>query len=71
MSLKNKLTSGTSNLTAFNGVTPSTMPGASDQSKLHNEYSLNGSPNLPLKPSPSQLDLNGITPAKYTDNLPG
>lgn len=71
MSLKNKLTSGTSNLTAFNGATPSTMSGASDQSKLHNEYSLNGSPNLPLKPSPSQLDLNGITPAKYTDNLPG
>lgn len=71
MSLKNKLTSGGSNLTAFNGATPSTMPGSNSQSKLHDEYSLNGNPNFPTKPSPSQLDLNGITPAKYTDNLPG
>ncbi len=71
MSLKNKLTSGTSNLTSFNGATPSTMPGASDQSKLHDEYSLNGNPNILSKPSPSQLDLNGLTPPKYTDNLPG
>jgi len=71
MSLKNKLTSGASNLTEFNGNTPNNMPGASSQSKLHDEYSLNGNPNLPLKPSPSQLDLNGVTPAKYTDNLPG
>ena len=71
MSLKNKLTNNGSNLTAFNGSTPSTMSGASDQSKLHDEYSLNGNPNVPTKPSPSQLDLNGLTPPKYTDNLPG
>ena len=71
MSLKNKLTSGGSNLTAFNGATPSTMPGANSQSKLHDEYSLNGNPNILSKPSPSQLDLNGLTPPKYTDNLPG
>jgi hypothetical protein len=71
MSLKNKLTNNGSNLTAFNGSTPSTMSGASDQSKLHDEYSLNGNPNILSKPSPSQLDLNGLTPPKYTDNLPG
>jgi hypothetical protein len=71
MSLKNKLTNNGSNLTAFNGSTPSTMSGASNQSKLHDEYSLNGNPNILSKPSPSQLDLNGLTPPKYTDNLPG
>ena len=71
MSLKNKLTSGGTNLTAFNGATPSTMPGSSPQSKLHDEYSINGNPNILSKPSPSQLDLNGLTPPKYTDNLPG
>lgn len=71
MSLKNKLATDGSPLTKHDGATPPTMPGASSQSKLHDEYSLNGNPNIPLKPSPSQLDLNGITPAKYTDNLPG
>lgn len=34
----------------------------------YNEY-LDGSPN-PL-PQPSQLDLNGASPSKYLDNLPG
>ncbi len=31
-------------------------------SKLHFDYSINGNPNIPLKPSPSQLDLNGVDP---------
>jgi|694.fasta_scaffold50537_1 hypothetical protein len=38
-------------------------------SKLHNEYSINGNPNIPNKPSPSQLDDRAIV--KYMDNLPG
>jgi hypothetical protein len=40
-------------------------------SKLHNQYSINGNPNITNKPNPSVLDLNGQTPTKYTDNLPG
>jgi hypothetical protein len=40
-------------------------------SKLHNQYSINGNPNITNKPKPSVLDLNGQTPTKYTDNLPG
>ena len=73
MSLKNKLANDGSPLTQFNGATPPTMTGASDQSKLHNEYSINGNPNMfgTVKVSPSTLDLNGITPSKYSDNLPG
>jgi hypothetical protein len=47
------------------------MGGANPQSRLHNEYSINGNPNINDKPSPSQLDLDGLTPSKYTDNLPG
>jgi hypothetical protein len=38
-------------------------------SKLHYEYSLDGNPNIPNKPSPSQLDDRAIV--KYMDNLPG
>jgi hypothetical protein len=38
-------------------------------SKLHYEYSINGNPNIPNKPSPSQLDDRTIV--KYMDNLPG
>ena len=73
MSLKNKLAKDGSPLTQFNGATPPTMKGASDQSRLHNEYSINGNPNMfgTVKVSPSTLDLNGITPPKYSDNLPG
>lgn len=40
-------------------------------SKLHKDYSINGNPNIANKPRPSTLDLNGKTPTKYTDNLPG
>ena len=38
-------------------------------SKLHYEYSLDGNPNIPNKPTPSQLDDRAIV--KYMDNLPG
>lgn len=84
MGLYDKLTTQGSSLTAYNGNTPPTNPLATDASKMHYEYSLNGSsknlvnsqyqqyldgvPNI--LPNPSQLDLNGITPPKYTDNLP-
>ena len=37
-------------------------------SKLHNEYSLNGNPNIDGKPTPSSLDDRPIT--KYVDNKP-
>ena len=39
-------------------------------SKLHDEYSINGIPNVKGKPDPSLLDLDGITPEKYLDNPP-
>jgi hypothetical protein len=71
MGLKDQLTNNGSNLTQWDGTTPSQMPGANKQSRLHYEYSINGNPNMSQKPSPSQLDLNGLTPSKYTDNLPG
>lgn len=71
MGLLDQLQNNGSNLTSLNGATPSNMPGASDLSPLHYEYSLNGTPIMLKKPSPSQLDLDGLTPPKYTDNLPG
>jgi hypothetical protein len=71
MGLLNKLTQNGSNLTQWDGSTPGTMGGANPQSRLHYEYSINGNPSFTSKPKPSQLDLDGNTPAKYTDNLPG
>lgn len=71
MGLKDQLANAGSNLTQWDGSTPSDMPGASEQSRLHNQYSINGNPAMGKKPSPSQLDLDGLTPSKYTDNLPG
>jgi len=70
MGLKDKLANNGSNLTQWNGLTPSDMPGANPQSRLHNEYSINGNPKMAKKTPPSQLDLDGITPPKYTNNLP-
>jgi hypothetical protein len=71
MGLLDQLQNNGSNLTSLNGATPSNMPGASDLSPLHYEYSLNGTPIMQKKPQPSILDLDGLTPAKYTDNFPG
>lgn len=42
------------------GKTPATRAGALGTSKLHNPNSF----------EPSKLDLDGIVPSKYTDNLP-
>ena len=68
MNILKKLESNGSNLSRLNGVTPA-IPNFKD-SKLHNEYSINGEPKVPNKPTPSNLDLNGVTPPRYTDNKP-
>jgi hypothetical protein len=71
MSLLKKLKEDGSTLSGFNGETPiNTIPGGTPDSKLHNTYSINGTPGVPGMPTPSELDINGETPAKYTDNLP-
>jgi len=67
MGLLNKLFNNGSTLSEFDGATPPQMDGSKEQSKLHNEYSLNGNPNVVDKPSPSGLDLNGKTPKKYAN----
>jgi hypothetical protein len=46
------------------------MTSANPQSTVHYEYSINGNPNQPGYPQPSQLDLDGVTPPKYLDNPP-
>lgn len=68
MALLNKLQNQGSTLSGLDGATPS-IPVFAD-SKLHKEYSINGEPQMVNKPSPSNLDLKGVTPPKYTDNLP-
>ena len=72
MGLLDKLTTGVgSTLSSGNGSTPSIPVGATDQSKLQDTYSINGIPNVPNKPQPSTLDLNGVVPANnYRDNTP-
>ena len=72
MGLLDKLTTGAGSvLSNGNGTTPTTPVGATKESKLHDEYSINGVPNQPEKPTPSILDLNGVTPANnYRDNAP-
>ena len=70
MGILNQLTQQGSNLSQFNGNTPPTMPSASPLSNVHYEYSLNGNPNIPNYPTPSQLDLDGQTPPQYLNNLP-
>jgi hypothetical protein len=71
MGLLNKLTTDGSNLSQFDGNNIPKMPGSEPTSILHYEYSLNGTPTMVNKPTPSNLDLNGQTPSKYLDNLPG
>ena len=70
MGLLDKLNTDGSNLSEFDGATPPIMPSASPLSNVHYEYSINGVPSLPGYPAPSTLDLDGITPPKYTDALP-
>ena len=76
MGLLDKLTTQGSNLTAYNGSTPSINPLATTQSPMHDSYSitgdnfsvvngdyqqyLDGTGNI--LPTPSNLDLSGVTP---------
>ena len=55
MSILKKLESNGSNLSRLNGVTP-TIPNFKD-SKLHNEYSINGEPKVPNKPTSTSPNL--------------
>jgi hypothetical protein len=70
MGILTQLTTQGSNYSEFDGQTPPPANIDVVGSTLHNQYSLNGNPNMPGFPSPSQLDLNGQTPPKYMDNLP-
>jgi len=70
MGLKDQLTNAGSNLSQWDGSTPSDMPGANPQARVHNQYSINGDPNMAKKPSPSELDLNGVNP-KGALSVPG
>ena len=70
MGLLTQLQTNGSNYSQFDGVTPPNMPSANPQSTTHDEYSLNGNPNMPNLPTPSLLDLDGVTPPKYLDNPP-
>ena len=67
MALKDSLNS--TNL-SLGGITPPKFGDTAKQSVLHNEYSINGNPNVPNKPTPSILDLDGATPPRYLDNPP-
>ena len=79
MGLLNKLLQDGSEYSAFDGGDIPTMQGASDQSALHNEYSITGvaNPNFFTAnintPQPSLLDLNGQTPtvAGHGNTTPG
>lgn len=71
MGLVKKLKKDGSPLSKNNGGNNEIPVGATDLSKLHYEYSLNGKPNVPNKPKPSQLDLNGKKPSySYDQNAP-
>jgi hypothetical protein len=71
MGLQNKLTTKGSPLSKNNGGANQIPVGATDQSKLHFDYSINGNPNQPKKPNPSTLDLDGQKPAySYDQNAP-
>jgi hypothetical protein len=70
MTLLDKLLTNGSTLSEFDGTTPTSPIGSTDQSRLHRTYSINGVPFLRSKPEPSLLDLNGKTPIKYLDTFP-
>jgi hypothetical protein len=71
MGLLTKLQDEGSALSQYNGADPDVTNQDTVTSTLHNTYSINGNPNLTGYPTPSQLDLNGETPTKYLDSLPG
>ena len=51
------------------GAKPANIPSSKNTSTLHFQSSINDKPDI--KQSPSKLDLNGVTPPRYSDNLPG
>lgn len=51
------------------GATPNNNPGSDPASTLHFQSSINNTPAIDMPVS--ELDLNGITPPKYSDNTPG
>ena len=68
MGLLNKLTVNPGSVfSQGNGSTPPTPIGATPQSKLQYTYSINGIPNIPNKPTPSILDLDGQKPSNSYD----
>ena len=74
MNLLDKLKKEGSTLSQYNGQNPKPInAGGTPDSKLHYEYSINGTPGLPDFPTPSELDLNGVPPSiagHGNNNLP-
>ncbi len=71
MGLQDKLTTQGSPLSKNNGGANSQMQGSLPSSKLHDEYSIIGDPAFRMKPTPSELDLEGVKPAySYDQNAP-
>ncbi len=84
MGLLTLLTNNGSPLSIANGGPVAINPLATQQSKMHDEYSLNGTNGqlvnsqyqqyvdgvTNILPQPSQLDLNGQIPPQYVNNLP-
>jgi len=64
------LTNQGSQLSEFDGQTPPPANIDVQGSTLHYQYSINGNPNMNGFPTPSLLDLNGVTPPRYLDNPP-
>lgn len=52
----------------FKGIRPRNWAGSDPQSTLHNTSSINNKPAITKQPS--NLDLDGKTPARYLDNPP-
>lgn len=50
------------------GSTPANIPSSKKTSTLHFQSSINDKPDI--NQSPSELDLNGVTPNKYLNNPP-
>ena len=70
MGLKDMLTNQGSQLSEFDGQTPPPANIDVQGSTLHYQYSINGNPNMNGFPTPSLLDLDGVTPPRYLDNPP-
>jgi hypothetical protein len=70
MGILNKLTNEGSEYSKYDGANIPQMDNLTPNSPLHNQYSINGTPSIVNKPTPSNLDLDGKTPSKYLDNLP-